>query len=322
MPPMSRLRARCAQLFRRTDPGPDIEQELRAFVDERTDQGIAAGLAPDEARRRAQVEVGGVGPMTRKLRDQRAGLPVGRWLADLWRDLCHAFRQGYRAPAFSLVAVLTLGLGIGGAAAMFGLIQGVLLSPPPYAEPDRLVLLSPARLDGSPYAQRPTTAQWLAWRASSPRLDTALYRWTFNFLVRNDGSTSLGGMVVTPRLLPRARPDAAARSGVPRVGSRQQRPPDGRHHRLRTLAAHLQRRPGHHRPDPADQPDAGAAADRRRDAPGRPLPARSGQRQRAGLRRRRARGLLAAGPGRRIAADAARSGTSSVALRPGCRPPR
>ena len=175
MPPMSRLRARYAQLFRRTDPGPDIEQELRAFVDERTDQGIAAGLAPDEARRRAQVEVGGVGPMTRKLRDQREGLPVGRWLADLWRDLRHAFRQAYRAPAFSLVAVLTLGLGIGGAAAMFGLIQGVLLSPPPYAEPDRLVLLSPARLDGSPYAQRPTTAQWLAWRASSPRLrDRAL----------------------------------------------------------------------------------------------------------------------------------------------------
>lgn len=131
MPPMSRLRARCAQLFRSTDPDPNIEQELRAFVDERTDQGIAAGHAPDEARRRAQVEVGGVGPMTRKLHDQRERIPVGRGLADLWRDLGHAFRQGYRAPAFSLVAVLTLGLGIGGAAAMFGLIQGVLLSPPP-----------------------------------------------------------------------------------------------------------------------------------------------------------------------------------------------
>ncbi len=195
---MSRLRARGADLFRRRDPDTEIEQELRAFVDERTEQGIAAGLSPDEARRRAQVEVGGIGPMTRTLRDQRSGLPVGRWVADLWRDLRHTFRQAYRLPAFSLVVVLTLGLGIGGAAAMFGLIQGVLLSPPPYAEPDRLVLLSPARLDGSPYARRPTTAQWLAWRATNPSLDTALYRWSFAFLIRNDGSTSLGGMEVTP----------------------------------------------------------------------------------------------------------------------------
>ncbi len=195
---MSRLAERCVQFCRRTDPGPDIEQELRAFVDERTDQGVAAGLTPGEARRRAQVEVGGMGPMTRRLREQRTGLPVRGWLTDLGRDLRHAFRQGYRAPAFSLVAVLTLGLGIGCAAAMFGLMHGVLLSPPPYGEPDRLVLLSPARLDGSPYTQRPTAAQWRAWRAAGPGLDTALYRWTFAFLVRNDGSTSLSGMVVTP----------------------------------------------------------------------------------------------------------------------------
>src|SRR5215213_2045570 len=113
-------------------------------------------------------------------------------------DVRFALRQLRKAPAFAAAAVVTLALGIGGAAAMFGLIQGVLLSPPPYAAPDRLVLLSPARLDGSPYAQRPTTAQWLGWRASNPGLHTALYRWMFNFLVRNDGSTPLGGMVVTP----------------------------------------------------------------------------------------------------------------------------
>jgi putative ABC transport system permease protein len=132
------------------------------------------------------------------LHDQRAERPLRRWLADLRRDLRHAVRQGYRAPAFSLVTVLTLGLGIGGAAAMFGLIQGVLLSPPPYAAPDRLVLLSTARVDGMPYVQRPTTAQWVGWREATPGMETALYRWMFNFLVRNDGSTALGGMVVTP----------------------------------------------------------------------------------------------------------------------------
>jgi putative ABC transport system permease protein len=198
MTSLSRLIARWTHAFRHTDPASDIEQELQAFVDERTDQGVAAGLDPGEARRRAQIEVGGIAPMTQKLRDQHARSPVGHVLGDLWRDLRHAARQGYRAPAFSLVAVLTLGLGIGGAAAMFGLIRGVLLSPPPYADPDRLVLVSPARLDGAPYAQRPTTAQWLAWRASSPGVETALYRWRFDFLIRNEGTTSLGGMVVTP----------------------------------------------------------------------------------------------------------------------------
>ena len=176
----------------------EIESELVAYVEERTAQGVAAGLDPDEASRRARVEVGGVAAMAQKLREQRSGAGPGRWLRDLARDVRYAFRQGYRSPALSLVAVLTLGLGIGGAAAMFGLIQGVLLTPPPYADPERLVLLAPARVDGVPYDRRPTTAQWLAWRDAARDVDIALYRWTFNFLVRPDGSQAIGGMIVTP----------------------------------------------------------------------------------------------------------------------------
>ena len=176
----------------------EIESELASYVEERTAQGVAAGLDPEEARRRARVEVGGVDAMTRKLREQRAAASPWRWVGDLARDMRYALRQGYRAPAIPLVAVLTLGLGIGGAAAMFGLIQGVLLTPPPYTDPARLVLLSPARVDGVPYDRRPTTAQWLAWRDAARDVDTALYRWTFNFLVRADGSQAVGGMVVTP----------------------------------------------------------------------------------------------------------------------------
>jgi putative ABC transport system permease protein len=113
------------------------------------------------------------------------------------RDIRYAFRQLVKNPGFAVVAVLTLGLGIGAAGAMFGLIQGVLLSAPPYGDPDRLVLISAARADGAPYSQRPTTANWVAWRDTSRSLESlALYGWTFNFLVRPDGSESLGGMVV------------------------------------------------------------------------------------------------------------------------------
>jgi putative ABC transport system permease protein len=112
-------------------------------------------------------------------------------------DVRYAFRQLRTHPAFAFVAVATLAIGIGAAAAMFGLVQGVLLSPPPYADPDRLVLVTPVRVDGQPYTRTPTTAQWLAWRRARSLERTAMYRWTFNFLVRGDGSRSLGGMNVT-----------------------------------------------------------------------------------------------------------------------------
>jgi putative ABC transport system permease protein len=112
-------------------------------------------------------------------------------------DLRYALRQLRHQPAFALLAVATLAIGIGAAAAMFGLIQGVLLSPPPYADPDRLVLIAPARVDGQPLDRGATVGHVQAWRGARSLQRPALYRWTFNFLVRRDGSRSLGGMVVT-----------------------------------------------------------------------------------------------------------------------------
>ncbi|MEO5821706.1 MAG: ABC transporter permease [Vicinamibacteraceae bacterium] len=112
-------------------------------------------------------------------------------------DVRYAFRQLRRHPAVALLAIVTLAVGIGAAAAMFGLVQGVLLSPPPFAQPDRLVLVSPVRVDGQPYDRPATSGQWLSWRRARTLERTAMYRWTFNFLVRGDGSRSVGGMNVT-----------------------------------------------------------------------------------------------------------------------------
>lgn len=113
-------------------------------------------------------------------------------------DVRFALRQLRKNPGFAAIALITLALGIGAAAAMFGLIQGVLLSPPPYRDPGRVVLISPARSDGGPYRRGATIGQWLSWRHAHSIEPPAMYRWTFNFLVLPEGSESMGGMVVTP----------------------------------------------------------------------------------------------------------------------------
>ena len=149
-------------------------------------------------------------------------------------DVRYALRQLRHRPAFAILAVATLAIGIGSAAAMFGLIQGALLAAPPYADPDRLVLVAAARTDGQPYERGASVGQWVAWRRARVIERAALYRWTFNFLVRGDGSQSLGGMVVTPDYFDvvgvrpiMGRALTAAEASRPGVDNRPGSPPTG-----------------------------------------------------------------------------------------------
>jgi putative ABC transport system permease protein len=116
------------------------------------------------------------------------------------RELRFAIRMLLKQPGFSLIAVLTLALGIGATSAVFSLIQGVLLTPPPYLKPQQLMLVPTVRIDGQKMdSPRGWAAQqWMEWQKEAKSFDgIAAYGWTFNFLIRNDGSQSMQGMQVT-----------------------------------------------------------------------------------------------------------------------------
>jgi putative ABC transport system permease protein len=113
-------------------------------------------------------------------------------------DLRQSLRMLLKQPGFTLIAVLTLALGIGATCAVFSLVQGVLLTPPPYRHPEKLALVHSLGSDGKPSRQGWAPQQWTEWQKEAKSLEAvAAYDWTFNFLIGNDGSESLEGMVVT-----------------------------------------------------------------------------------------------------------------------------
>ncbi len=133
---------------------------------------------------------GGIG------REEAGGL--GRWLENLAQDLRFGARQLRRNPGFTSVAAITLAIGVGATASVYGLIQGVLLSPPLYSKPERIVLVSSQLKNGQPYTSDCTVREWMDWQQATNSLERlALYGWTFNYLILPEGSQSLEGMWVT-----------------------------------------------------------------------------------------------------------------------------
>lgn len=166
---MRKLRAwwvRLGGLFGKERREHELAQELESNLQFHIEDNLRAGMTPEEARRQALIRLGGV-EQTKELYRDRSGLP---WLETLAQDVRYGIRTLRKAPGFAIVAVVTLGLGIGANSAIFSTISGILLRKPAITDPDRvLMLLSVSRSRGmEDNPEQPASApDFVSWREQS-----------------------------------------------------------------------------------------------------------------------------------------------------------
>lgn len=179
---LRRFTRRLRALFRRGQLEQELTSELALHLELEREKNERLGMRPDEARRAALITFGGVERYKEEARDVR-GVRV---VESVVQDLRYALRVMRKSPTFTIVVVLTLGLGVGATSAIFSIVNAVLLRPLPYANADQLVRVYSQNPDGTLQRFSVSIPDFLDFKQRN-RVFSDMAMWLNSTMTLNDG---------------------------------------------------------------------------------------------------------------------------------------
>ena len=193
---MPRIKQSLRSWLWRVSVHQEVDEEIAFHIEMRTRELVERGMDPKAAREVVLARLGDINRLQRTCvdlgRKREREMSIARWIDELVHDLSFTLRQLRAAPAFTVVAAVTLALGIGANSAMFALADGTLLRPLPFGEPDRLVLVRErSATQGRSFIAPLSVQDW----ATQNRTFEAM---AIVFVSRGDGGPTLIGSDGTP----------------------------------------------------------------------------------------------------------------------------
>ena len=194
----SRVRSWWSATLRRSRMESEMDAEIRFHIEAYAEDLMRGSVSRQEAMRRARIEFGGIERAKEECREAR-GMS---FIHSILQDIRYGLRVLAKNPGFAVVAVITLALGIGANAAIFGLVDSALLHALPFREPERLAHVWTTDASGEEHT--PSPAAYLALRRESQAFEQVAGNGWADFFYGDDEAhlQNLAGLVVSPNWLP------------------------------------------------------------------------------------------------------------------------